>query len=220
MKIIECEQQTPEWYAARLGIPTASRFDKIVTPKKLELSKSADIFICELIAENLLGLYEDSDRSDWMTRGRQFEHVAADEYSFTYDVDLKKVGFITTDDGLIGCSPDRLIVGKKAGLEIKCPNAEKHIYYLLYPDQFVDAFRCQIQGSLWITEFEYWDLMSYHPNLPSLIKRCEPDDVFKIAMSAAMYGDTGFLARYEQAKKQIKIIVEDLNVRQKLAESA
>jgi len=30
--IHEVEQNTPEWLTLRLGIPTASMFDKIVTP--------------------------------------------------------------------------------------------------------------------------------------------------------------------------------------------
>src|SRR5262245_2947730 len=33
VKIIECKQYTPEWWEARRGIPTASNFDKILTPK-------------------------------------------------------------------------------------------------------------------------------------------------------------------------------------------
>ena len=32
MKIIPCEQNTPEWQAARCGIPTASEIDSLVTP--------------------------------------------------------------------------------------------------------------------------------------------------------------------------------------------
>lgn len=32
MRIVECEQGSDEWFAARAGIPTASRFDSIVCP--------------------------------------------------------------------------------------------------------------------------------------------------------------------------------------------
>ena len=30
IQIIDCEQGTPEWFAARLGIPTASRFSDVL----------------------------------------------------------------------------------------------------------------------------------------------------------------------------------------------
>ena len=32
MKIVDVEQGSHEWLIARLGKPTASRFDKIITP--------------------------------------------------------------------------------------------------------------------------------------------------------------------------------------------
>ena len=41
MIILECEQRTPEWYAARVGKPTASGFSKIVTSTG-ERSKSRE----------------------------------------------------------------------------------------------------------------------------------------------------------------------------------
>ena len=34
IQIVDCEQGTPEWYAARLGIPTASEFKTIIGIKK------------------------------------------------------------------------------------------------------------------------------------------------------------------------------------------
>jgi hypothetical protein len=220
MKIIECEQGTPAWVEARLGIPTASRFDKIITPKKFALSTSADMLICELIAEKLLGQFGDSEETDWMNRGSNLEDIAADDYAFTHDIDLVRVGFIRTDDGLIGCSPDRLIVGQRAGLEIKNPSAAKHISYILNPETLLDAYRCQVLGSLWITGFEYWDLMSYHPYLPRVIVRCEPNEAFNTAMQAAMYGQNGFLDRYRKASEQITTITEAKHIKERLAASA
>ena len=41
MKIIEVEQNSPEWFAARVGRVTASCMEKIITPTGME-SKSAD----------------------------------------------------------------------------------------------------------------------------------------------------------------------------------
>ena len=155
-----------------------------------------------------------------MNRGSNLEDIAADDYAFTHDVDLRRVGFVTTDDGQIGCSPDRLIVGRKAGLEIKNPSAHVHISYMLNPDSLLEKYRCQVQGSLWITEFDYWDLISYHPYLPRVIVRCEQDEKFEAAMHSAMYDHGGFLDRYREASAKITTITQSKEIRERLARSA
>ena len=131
MKIIDCEQGTPEWIKARLGIPTASEFHKIVGNATGELSRSRDKkglsetarkYAYRLVAETLLE--RELDRvpgTPWaMERGKRLEPLAREQYAFTHDVELRQVGFVTTDDGRVGCSPDGLIVGARGGLEIKC----------------------------------------------------------------------------------------------------
>ena len=54
MKIHNVEQYSPEWYALHIGRPTSSRFDDILTPSKLELSKSRKKYMYQLVAERLL----------------------------------------------------------------------------------------------------------------------------------------------------------------------
>ena len=54
MKIIECEQNSPEWFAARLGKITASNMDKIITPTGQQ-SKQVGKYITQLIAEIITG---------------------------------------------------------------------------------------------------------------------------------------------------------------------
>jgi len=54
MLIVNCEQNTPEWYEARLGIPTASGFDRIITTKG-EVSKSREKYLYELAGEIVTG---------------------------------------------------------------------------------------------------------------------------------------------------------------------
>ena len=56
MRVIDCKQSSPEWYQARAGIPTASEFGRLLTPKKLQFSKAgARSYACELIAARLMG---------------------------------------------------------------------------------------------------------------------------------------------------------------------
>lgn len=175
MLIVQCEQGSPEWLDARLGIPTASNFDRIITPKTGKLSAQAERYIYELLAEDMLGHPIDESASDFMTRGSAVERSAVEFYEFNRDVLTSKVGVILRDDGMTGCSPDRL-VGDDGGLEIKCPSAAVHVSYMLGTD--ADKYKCQVQGALWITGRPWWDFLSYNPELPPVLVRHERDEAF------------------------------------------
>jgi len=58
MITLDIEQGTEEWSKARLGIPTASCFDKLVTTKG-EPSKQAQKYMWQLAAEKITGVSED-----------------------------------------------------------------------------------------------------------------------------------------------------------------
>ena len=75
MILVPVEQSTPEWLAVRAGIPTASCFDKIISPKTLRLSASAEKYLDRLLAERLLGMPLESASSDFMSRGHALEFV-------------------------------------------------------------------------------------------------------------------------------------------------
>jgi len=174
MIIVDCEQGTPEWFEARLGIPTASEFGKIITPAKLEPSKSADTYINKLVAEWLRGKADESFQSDWMKRGHEVEEEARDFYTFQTDVEVKQVGFCLADNRNYGCSPDGLM--EEGGLEIKCPSPGVHVGYLL-ADKVPTEYRLQILGSMLTTGRDWWDFLSYHPDMKALIVRTWRKDV-------------------------------------------
>lgn len=165
MKIIDCQQGTPEWFRARMGIPTASNFHLICTPAKGDYSKSARGYQFRLLAERLLKAPTGSvEGQQWMERGKELEPMAAAKYEFVYETETVPVGFITTDDGLIGASPDRLIKGQAAGLEIKCPAPPTHLEYLF--DGPGADYLPQVQGQLLVAEFERVEFFSYHDRMP------------------------------------------------------
>lgn len=198
MKIVKCEQSSREWHNARLGIPTASRFNNIITPKTLKLSGQAEGYLYELAAEWLLGEPCDNAGSAFMDRGIIQESDAVRFYEFRNDIETQPVGFCLRDDGLVGCSPDRL-VGKDGGLEIKCPSAKVHIAYLL--GSVGDEYKTQVQGCLYICEREWWDVMSYNPFMPPALERHYRDDDF-IAKFVPLLDD--FLARLDAVKGKLK----------------
>lgn len=175
MQILNLEQNTEEWFQARRGIPTASSFSKIVTPAKGERSLSSKTYMYELIAEKL-GATNDSFSNSWTERGHELEDMARSTFEFLHDLEVKQVGMIKTDDGLIGCSPDGLI-GEDGGLEIKCPKSSTHVKYML-EGVLPREYKTQVQGSLMVSERKYWYFMSYHPELDPFIIKVERDEEF------------------------------------------
>lgn len=174
MITINCEQGTDEWFQARLGIPTASEFSKIITPAKLEPSRSADTYIHKLVAEWLRGKPDESFQSDWMKRGHEVEVEARDFYMFHTDRDVTQVGFCLDDKKAFGCSPDGLL--DEGGLEIKCPSPGVHVGYLL-AGKVPTEYRLQVLGSLLVTGHKWWDFLSYHPDMKPLLVRTNRSDV-------------------------------------------
>jgi hypothetical protein len=172
---VDVEQGSLEWLEARLGVPTASQFHRIVTPKTLKASSQAVGYRNELLAEWLLGESGDEHKSQFMARGSDIEDEARRWYEFDRGVTVERAGFCLTDDRKIGCSPDGL-VGEDGGVEIKILAAYKHVGALLATD---DAeHRCQIQGCLYVTGRRWWDRVYYHPTLPSVVHRMHRDEEF------------------------------------------
>jgi putative phage-type endonuclease len=175
MKTYNFEQRSLEWYAARAGVITASEIDSLVSPLwKIRESKGVESYMMRKIAERWMGGSPPTFQSDAMEFGIQMEQRAFDFYRLHYSPDLKQVGFITDDSGKIGCSPDGMI-GDNAGLEIKCPNAETHVGYLL-SDNVPPIYSAQIQFSLYVTGRAEWNFMSYRPGFPVFIKNVKPSE--------------------------------------------
>ena len=178
-------QGSDAWLDARLGIPTASEFDRIVTPKKLDLSSAAQKYMHVKLAEWMYGAPlvgpdspdggYDVGAHGWGRRGKDLEAEAVRYYEMERDVETSAVGLVLTDDGTIGASPDRL-VGGDGLLEQKCPAFETHVGYMLDPSSLVAEYRLQVQGQLWVCEREWCDMQSYYPGFPSVIARVQRDE--------------------------------------------
>lgn len=183
MKVYHVAQGSPEWAALRLGIPTASEFAKIVTPTG-KLSEQSRKYAHLLVAERLLGRpLVALDELEWIARGKELEPEAARLYEFDREMDTEPVGFITTDSGLIGASPDRL-VGEAGLLEIKVPAPQTHVGYVL--EGFAKLYKPQVQGQLYVTGREWTDWMSYHPELPPIIERVYRDEAYIALLAEAL----------------------------------
>lgn len=176
MIVLTCEQRSAEWYSARCGVPSASNFDRIVTSKG-EVSKQRQKYLYQLAGEKVSGITKESFQSAAMANGIELEDEARKMYMLVSDSVVEEAGFCKTEGEIeAGCSPDGL-VGEIGGLEIKCPNVETHVEYLLENKLPTEYFQ-QVQGSLFVTGREWWDFMSYSPGIKPLIIRVYPDVEF------------------------------------------
>lgn len=173
MRSTECRQGSKQWIQARAGLPTASRFDSIMTPKKRELASARHKYKFQLAAEWLLGVTLDDELElPWLTRGKAMQAEAVNWYELVKDVAVTEIGFALSDCGRYGASPDYL-VGDDGLTEIKCPAAAQHVAHLLMDP---NEHAVQVQGQLLVTGRQWCDVLSYCPGLPAACVRYTRDE--------------------------------------------
>ena len=210
MIVHDCQQYDATWFKLRRGVPTASDFHRIVTAAKWEYAAGRDSYIDDLIADKFCPWYGcvDDYVSAAMKNGSIMEPTARRFYEFDRNCDVKQVGFITTDDGRFGCSPDGL-VGDDGGLECKSPKHTTHVSWLRaggVPTKHL----AQCHGCLVVTGRDWWDFLSYAEGLPPLLVRVERDDKTK---RLAEYLET-FWTEYQAALSAVEGMYQPLPTRE------
>jgi len=130
MLIHNVEQGSPEWFALRAGIPSASEFSKLITSKG-EPSKSLPTYAALLAAEKYAGKpLEGFEGNGYTDRGKLLEPDARDAYQFIAGKEVQQIGFVTDDLKRYGCSPDGF--ADEGLVEFKCLKTENHVKAMLY----------------------------------------------------------------------------------------
>lgn len=177
MKICEAAQRTDDWYAARLGKATGSRFADVLAGGK-GLTRKA--YATQLALEIISGKAAETYTSQDMETGTEREPIARAEYEALTGNFVEEVGFCLHDTLPAGVSPDGLI-DEDGGVEIKCPKAKTHAEYLELTRE-PSAYTAQIQGCMWVTGRQWWDFVSYHPDFPEnarlIVRRIPRDEAF------------------------------------------
>lgn len=200
MKILDVKQNTDAWLMARAGIPTASEFGELVTPEgAARTGQTPETYFHRKVYERIMGYPEQAFGGGHMERGQLLETRAIPFYEFTTGEKVDRVGFVTTDDGRCGASPDGLI-GEDGGLECKCPSGAVHIKYLLdnrCPKEYIP----QVQGSMFVTGRAWWAFQSYHPYIAPLVVKVIRDESFQAVLRCTL---AAFVARLDEAEKRIR----------------
>jgi hypothetical protein len=186
-------QLSPDWWELRRGRPTASDFDRILSPVKELPSKSRDKYMGELLwsctpkfSPNAM---TEQPSNPAMRHGVDCEPEARAFYEMAFGRTVRQVGLCTTDCGRIGMSPDGLVDvrdGYAIGLEIKCPQPETHRKYL-EKGMLPREYRCQVHGQLVVGEGQLTriDFLSYCRGQDPLLVPVYPDD-FTAKLKAAL----------------------------------
>lgn len=185
MKIITADQGTPEWFEARLGKATGSRFSDILAGGK-GLTRKA--YAVQLALEIVTGKQAETFTSQAMQDGTEREPIARALYEAHTGNFVDEVGFCLHDTMECGVSPDGLI-NEDGGIEIKCPKASTHAGYLSIPAE-PSAYTAQIQGCMWVTGRSWWDFVSYHPDFPEnaqlIVRRIKRDSDYIVKLEQAV----------------------------------
>ena len=157
-------QNSVAWEELRRLRPTASNASKIITAVKGDLSASARKYAIELATQSLFDSAPDPAKWTGNTHtdnGNEREQEAREAYTRLTGFPVEPLGFCTTDDSFVGCSPDGMVRGPYGaylhGLEIKCPTSAVHVDYLL-EGVLPPEYKQQVHTSLYVTGLNRWDL--------------------------------------------------------------
>jgi putative phage-type endonuclease len=190
--LVQAAQRTPEWYAARLGRATASKFSDVMAKTRSGYSATRSNYRAELVAEILTGQQADQFTTAAMQWGIDNEPVARLQYELLTGNEVTETGFWLHDDLEAGASPDGFI-GADGLIEIKCPNTATHLDTLVRR-KIPRQYEAQVQGQMWVTGRQWCDFVSYDPRLPDnaqiFIVRIPRDALFIEELEAEVRGFT------------------------------
>lgn len=211
----DVEQRSLEWHVLRAGIPTCSEAKNVCTSggakhDKPKLSESS--YLNLKLAEWALSrpILPPDYKIDHMEFGTQMEPEARKAFTFQTGIELEVMGFVTDDAGTFGCSPDSLFHNRRGSLEIKCPMLQTHIGYLLDPQSLIEEYWVQLHAQWWVLfgppaadagPAPASMVMSYSPELPSVIFPFVPDEKYLTAFARIA---TDFSALLDAGKEKLR----------------
>ena len=194
-------QGSDEWFKVRNGKITASKLSDLMKKTKYGESTYKTRLRMELAIERITGKsaspnFMNQAMHDGVEREPDartlFEAMTGKEVALCGSFDHPEI--VNTS-----ASPDGLIRGENAVLEIKCPTHVTHAKNLL-SDKMPKNYEYQVQWQMACTESDYAYFASYHPDFP-------PELRLKVVK---VLRDNIMILEIEDAVRQFDIEVEDL----------
>jgi len=197
----ELIQGSEEFFKARLGKITASKLSDLMRKTKYGESTYKTRLRMELAIERLTGK---SASDNFMNRAMQhgveqepharklFEAITGKDVALCGSFDHPEI--VNTS-----ASPDGLIRGENAVLELKCPTHITHAKNLL-SDKMPKNYEYQVQWQIACTESDYAYFASYHPDFGKDLR----------LKFVKVEKDVKIIAELEKAVREFDIEVEGL----------
>ena len=202
MIVVDCQQGTPEWLAARSGKITASMVSAVLM--KPETAGYRD-YQAQIVAEILTGKPQGSDFTNAaMQFGTENEPLARSAYEAHTGFSVDEVGMVIHPTiNRAGASPDGL-VGNSGLAEIKCPKVATHLAYLI-AGVVPTTYKNQMMWQMACTGMDWCDFVSFRPDLPENLQlfiirhQKDPAEILKLEIAVI-----AFLAGVDQMIEKLK----------------
>ena len=168
--VIDAEQRSEQWFAARVGRLTGSVAGDMLAKIKSGESAGRRNLRIRLVLERLTGRPQESDFvSPAMLAGIEREESAFAAYeALTGDVAIR-TGFLAHTVHMAGCSLDGHMGDFAKLMSIKCRQPSAHLEFLK-SGTIPAGSMAQIRHELWITGALAHDYFSWNPDFPAALQ--------------------------------------------------
>jgi len=207
-KMIEVEQRTDDWYAARLGKVTASSLYKVLAKTKTGYGADRGNYMTQLVLERITGTKADSYTNAAMQWGVEQEPFARAAYEASRGVMVDEVGFVPHPTiEAAGASPDGL-VGDDGMVEIKCPDSKTALECWLSDNPVEGKYFAQMQWQMRCADRAWCDYVVFDPRMPAkaqlFVTRVMRDDEWLATTEAEV---VKFLAEVDAKVAALKKVI-------------
>jgi putative phage-type endonuclease len=194
-------QGSEDWFKVRMGKITASKLSDLMKQTKYGESTYKTRLRMELAIERITGKSASPNfMNQAMHDGVEREPDARTLFEATTGKEVALCGSFDHPEIVnTSASPDGLIRGENAVLEIKCPTHVTHAKNLL-SDKMPKNYEYQVQWQIACTESDYAYFCSYHPDYPPELR----------LKWVKVEKDEEIIAKLKEAVRDFDIEVEDL----------
>ncbi len=204
-KIIEAEQRSEMWYAARAGRVTGSRAADVLAKIKTGEAAARRDYRLQLAVERITGTTMDTNGfvSAEMQRGIDSEPAARARLEAFAGYLIRDTGFLSHDSMMVGCSLDGDVDNFEGIIELKAPKSTTHVGYLragVLPSAYVP----QVTHNLWVSGATWCDFCSFDDRLPSGL------DWFHVRVYAKDLDIAGYAESVQRFLAEVSVEADEL----------